>query len=64
MAGKEPGRKEIISMTARIRKATKEDIPAIAAIYDAVLQKEEQGQYTIGWFRGNLSHGRHRKDRS
>ena len=39
-------------MTARIRRATKEDIPAIAAIYDAVLQKEEQGQYTIGWIRG------------
>lgn len=39
-------------MTARIRRATKENIPAIAAIYDAVLQKEEQGQYTIGWIRG------------
>ena len=48
MAGRKPGRKEIKSMTARIRRATKEDIPAIAAIYDAVLQKKEQEQYTIG----------------
>ena len=42
----------MINMTARIRKATKDDIPAITTIYDAVLQKEEQGQYTIGWIRG------------
>ena len=39
-------------MTVRIRRAAKEDISAITAIYDAVLQKEEQGQYTIGWIRG------------
>lgn len=39
-------------MTVRIRRAAEEDIPAITAIYDAVLQKEEQGQYTIGWIRG------------
>ena len=49
MAGREPGR---IDMTARIRKATKDDIPAITTIYDAVLQKEEQGKHTIGWIRG------------
>ena len=42
----------IRDMAATIRKATKEDIAAITAIYDAVLQKEEQGQYTIGWIRG------------
>ena len=39
-------------MTVRIRRAVKEDIPTITAIYDAVLQKEEQGKYTIGWIRG------------
>ena len=42
----------IRDMAATIRKATKEDIAAITAIYDSVLQKEEQGQYTIGWIRG------------
>lgn len=36
----------------RIRKAAEADIPAIAAIYDAVLKEEEQGRYTIGWIRG------------
>ena len=39
-------------MTVRIRRAAKEDISTITANYDAVLQKEEQGQYTIGWIRG------------
>ena len=36
-----------------IRKATSEDIPAIAAIYDAILTKEEQSPVTVvGWLRG------------
>ena len=50
MARREPGRDK--SMIANIRRATKEDIPSITAIYDGVLQKEEQGQYVIGWIRG------------
>ena len=50
MARREPGRDK--SMIAKIRRATKEDIPSITAIYDGVLQKEEQGQYVIGWIRG------------
>ena len=39
-------------MDGVIRRATREDIPAIAQIYDAVLREEEQGNYTIGWSRG------------
>ena len=35
-----------------IRKATAEDIPAVAAIYEAILQREEQGELVIGWQRG------------
>lgn len=36
-----------------IRKATAEDIPAIAAIYDAILTKEEASPVTVvGWLRG------------
>lgn len=35
-----------------IRKATIHDIPAVAAIYDAILDLEEAGQMTIGWARG------------
>lgn len=35
----------------RIRKATQQDIPAVAAIYEAVHTQEEQGQLVIGWAR-------------
>lgn len=35
-----------------IRKATAADIPAIAAIYNALLDREEQGLLTTGWTRG------------
>ena len=35
-----------------IRKATEADIPAVAAIYDALLDREEQGLLTTGWTRG------------
>ena len=35
-----------------IRKATEADIPAVAAIYDALLGREEQGLLTTGWTRG------------
>ena len=36
----------------QIRKATQADIPAVAAIYDALLTREEQGLLTTGWTRG------------
>ena len=35
-----------------IRRATLDDIPAIAAIYDAILAMEERGEASIGWRRG------------
>ena len=35
-----------------IRKATEADISAVAAIYDALLDREEQGLLTTGWTRG------------
>ena len=35
-----------------IRKATRDDIPAVAAIYEAIHSQEEQGKATIGWIRG------------
>lgn len=35
-----------------IRKATLNDIPHIAAIYDRVLTEEERGRATTGWIRG------------
>ena len=35
-----------------IRKATRADIPAIAAIYDEIHTAEEAGLATIGWARG------------
>lgn len=35
-----------------IRKATEADIPAVTAIYDALLDREEQGLLTTGWTRG------------
>ena len=35
-----------------IRRAGPGDIPAIAAIYDAILDLEERGETTIGWQRG------------
>lgn len=37
--------------TATIRKATPEDIPAIAAIYDEIHTREEAGETTTGWLR-------------
>ena len=36
----------------QIRKATEKDIPAVAAIYDALLDREERGELTTGWTRG------------
>lgn len=35
-----------------IRKATQNDIQAIATIYDLLHTEEEQGKNTIGWIRG------------
>jgi len=35
-----------------IRRARPGDIPAIAAIYDAILALEERGDMTVGWQRG------------
>ena len=35
-----------------IRKATAADIPAVTAIYNALLDREEQGMLTTGWTRG------------
>ena len=35
-----------------IRKATKGDIPAVAAIYEKLHTEEENGRATIGWIRG------------
>ncbi len=35
-----------------IRKATTEDIPAIAAIYDEIHDREAAGETTTGWLRG------------
>lgn len=35
-----------------IRKALPADVPAIAAIYDAIHTAEEAGKTTIGWVRG------------
>lgn len=35
-----------------IRKAVREDIPQIAAIYDRILTEEEAGRASVGWIRG------------
>ena len=35
-----------------IRKATAADIAAVNAIYEALLDREEQGLLTTGWMRG------------
>lgn len=35
-----------------IRKAAEQDVPAVAAIYDAILDREEAGLSTVGWIRG------------
>lgn len=35
-----------------IRKATQNDIAAVAAIYEAIHTEEEQGRCTTGWLRG------------
>lgn len=35
-----------------IRKAKKQDIPAVAAIYAVILDREEAGLGTTGWLRG------------
>ena len=35
-----------------VRKATEADIPAVTAIYDALLDREEQGLLSTGWTRG------------
>ena len=37
--------------TTTIRKATQEDIPAIAAIYDEIHDREAAGETTTGWLR-------------
>lgn len=39
-------------MSAVIRPARREDLPAVAAIYDALLDLEEQGKGVTGWQRG------------
>lgn len=39
------------AQTTTIRKATQEDIPAIAAIYDEIHDREAAGETTTGWFR-------------
>ena len=39
-------------MFMTIRKATSADIPAAAAIYEAIHTEEEAGRATIGWVRG------------
>lgn len=36
---------------ATFRKATKEDLPAVSNIYDAVHTAEECGKITVGWWR-------------
>lgn len=36
----------------QIRKGAPADIPAVAAIYDRILTREEQGLAVIGWIRG------------
>lgn len=35
-----------------IRKATMQDIPAVAALYEAIHGEEEAGRTTTGWIRG------------
>ena len=35
-----------------IRKATREDIPGVARIYDAILEQEAAGTCTTGWIAG------------
>lgn len=35
-----------------IRKGTLADIPAVAAVYDRILQEEETGRAGVGWIRG------------
>lgn len=35
-----------------IRKAVREDIPRVAAIYDRILTEEEAGRAAVGWIRG------------
>lgn len=35
-----------------IRKAVRQDIPRVAAIYDRILTEEEQGRAAVGWTRG------------
>ncbi len=40
------------SDTIRIRKATKNDINRIEAIYENIHREEEKGKTTIGWVRG------------
>lgn len=39
------------AQTTTIRKATPEDIPAIAAIYDEIHDREAAGETTTGWLR-------------
>lgn len=36
----------------QVRKAAEGDIPAVTAIYDAILDNEEAGRSTVGWARG------------
>ena len=36
----------------QIRKAAENDITAVAAIYDTLLDREERGELTTGWTRG------------
>lgn len=35
-----------------IRKAVRADVPAVAAIYERILDSEEAGRASTGWLRG------------
>lgn len=35
-----------------VRKAVPADIPAVTAIYEALLDREERGELSTGWTRG------------
>ena len=39
-------------VTGQFRPARPEDLPGVAAIYSAILDREERGEASIGWVRG------------
>lgn len=51
MSGKNTGQ-GVEQMAYEIRKATEQDIDAVAEIYEKIHSAEEQGGQTIGWIRG------------